>query len=50
MTNQQRKTKKTKQGVTQAQRNQKVHFQRGEIVGVKAEVALDGQSMDFCQR
>ena len=36
MTNKQRKTRK---GVTQAQRNQKVHFQRGEIAGRKAEVA-----------
>ena len=48
MTNQQRKTRK-KQGVAQALENQKVHFQRGEIAGRKAEVAMDGQSMDLYQ-
>ena len=38
------KENKRKQGVTQAQRNQKVHFQRGETAGRKAEMALDGRA------
>ena len=36
MTNQQRKTKKQQQGVTQAQRNQKVHFQRGGFLCLRS--------------